>query len=330
MRALVTGGTGFVGSALVRALLKNGFSVRVLARENSNLQHVNNLEGVEIFYGDLLQPRSLRPAVSGCEALFHVAADYRLWVPDPDRMHAVNVIGTRELMRTALTEGVKKIVYTSSVATLKIDPYGTPVDEKSTGDLSNIIGHYKRAKFLAEREVVFLVERENLPAVIVNPSTPIGPRDSKPTPTGRIVWDMLKKRMPAYTKTGLNIAHVDDIARGHILAYQKGHIGERYILGGENLQLIELLRMISEYADVPCPRLCIPHFMLTPMALAAEGWSFFSKREPPLTRDSIKMAKSEMFFSSKKAEQELGYQSRSAREAVADAVEWYRTYMSCI
>jgi len=233
---LVTGASGFLGSAVVRKLLDNDEHVRVMTRKTSDTTNIADLD-VEIFYADLRDPASLLNACRGCRSLFHVAADYRLWVRDPSVLYDSNVAGTRNIMHAALEAGIERIVYTSSVATLGLNRDGSPANEQTPVTLENMIGHYKRSKFLAEKVVDDLVRENNLPAVIVNPSTPIGPRDVKPTPTGRIVRDAALGRIPAFVDTGLNIAHVDDVANGHLLAWKNGEIGRRYILGGENLSL---------------------------------------------------------------------------------------------
>ena len=240
MTTLITGANGFVGSALARQLLQRGHEVKALVRPGSDRRNLENLD-IALVEGDLTDTASLKRAVSGCRVLFHVAANYRLWIPDPERMYRTNVDATRELLRAAADAGAGRIVYTSSVATLGINPDRSPADETTPVALGDMVGHYKRSKFLAEQAVRELVEEQGLPAVIVNPSTPVGPRDVKPTPTGRIILDTLRRKMPAYVDTGLNIAHVDDVAAGHLLALDRGEPGRRYILGGENLSLQAIL-----------------------------------------------------------------------------------------
>jgi len=323
MTALVTGGTGFVGSAVVRALLAEGARVRALVRPGSDRQNLTGLD-VELAEGDLLYADSLRRAVSGCRSLFHVAADYRLWIPDPERLYAVNVAGTRTLLRVAAEAGVERIVYTSSVAALGLEPHGEPADETTPVRESNLIGHYKRSKYRAERAVDQLIE-EGVPAVIVNPSSPIGPRDIRPTPTGRMVLEAAAGRMPAYVDTGLNVVHVDDVAAGHLLARDRGVIGERYILGGENKMLGEILGCVCHLAGRKAPRFRLPHAVVIACAAVAEaGYRVVPpRREPMLTLDSARMAKKRMFFSSARAERVLGYRARPAAEALRDSVEWF-------
>lgn len=322
MTSLVTGANGFVGAAILRHLLDAGHEVRVLVRPGSDRRNLEDLT-VEIVEGDLTEPESLRAAVESCEYLFHVAADYRLWIPDPDRMYRTNVDGTRSLMQLAQQAGVRKIVYTSSVATLGIHADRSPATEDSPVSIEDMIGHYKRSKFLAEQEVRKLVRENHLPATIVNPSTPIGPRDIKPTPTGRIIVDCINGKIPAYVDTGLNIAHVDDVARGHLLALEHGKIGERYILGGEDMSLKSILATICELGNRPAPKINLPHHLVLPIAWCIERWSAISGSEPLATVDGIRMARKHMFFSSNKARQQLGYEYRPARQAIADALDWF-------
>ena len=323
MTTLVTGATGFVGSAVARALLAHGEAVRVLIRAGSNRHNLRNLT-VETVVGDLEQPSTLRRVVAGCRALYHVAADYRLWAPRPGTMYRVNVDGTRALLRAAADAGVERIVYTSSVATLGLDP-GGPADETTPVGIDDMIGHYKRSKYLAEQAVRELIEREGVAAVIVNPSAPIGPGDVRPTPTGRIVLDAARGRIPAYVDTGLNVVHVDDVAAGHLLAFDRGAVGERYILGGQNLSLGEILTLIAVLAGRRPPRLCLPAGLILPIAYLSEIAARIGRTgEPLLTVDGLRMARKRMHYSSAKAERELGYRSRPAAEAVRDALAWYR------
>jgi dihydroflavonol-4-reductase len=322
---LVTGASGFVGSAVAKALAARGVQVRLLVRSTSNRRNLSDLPaGTEIAVGSLEEPESLRAALTGCRALFHVAADYRIWVPDPEAMMRTNVEGTRGLMQEAMAAGVQRIVHTSSVATLGLKPDGTPADEDTPASPGDIVGPYKRSKFEAEQVVRRMVADDGLPAVIVNPSTPVGPRDVRPTPTGRIIVEAASGRMPAYVDTGLNLAHVDDVAAGHLLAFEHGRIGERYILGGENLTLAEMLAEIARLADRTPPRIRLPTAPLFPLALAAEGIARLTGREPFLTRDGLRMAAKRMFFSSAKAERELNYRHRSAVAGLEDALTWFR------
>ena len=324
----ITGATGFVGAAVARVLLGKGHRLRALARPNSDRRNLQGLE-IEIVEGDLLRPETYRAALQGCEALFHVAADYRIWVPDPAAMHRINVDGTHALMTAALDAGVARVVYTSSVATLGTHSNGTLSDENTPVGFADMVGTYKRSKYLAEQEVQRLVRHHNLPAVIVNPSTPIGPRDIKPTPTGRIITDAVKGLIPAYVDTGLNIAHVDDVAMGHYLAFERGKIGERYILGGENLGLGEILAIVAGMAGRKPPTVKLPRELIYPIAFVAELAARVTQKEPFVTVDALRMAKKKMFFSSAKAIRDLGYQARPAREAIADAIAWFREYGYC-
>jgi dihydroflavonol-4-reductase len=328
MIALVTGANGFVGSAVTQKLLEAGHIVRVLVRPGSDRRNIKQLP-VETFEGDLRDPASLRPAIYGCNFLFHVAADYRLWIPDPENMYAVNVTGTKNLLLAAADAGVERIIYTSSVATLGYNPDGRPADETTPSSLEDMIGHYKRSKYLAEEAVQVLIEQLKLPVVIVNPSTPIGPRDVKPTPTGRIVLDTLRGQMPAYVNTGLNIVHVDDVATGHILAMEHGRPGERYILGGENMSLLAILKTIDDLTGKPATRIRLPHQIVLPVAWSMERIAAITGVAPRATVAGVRMARKQMFFSSDKAVRELGYQYRPARDALADAIEWFRLNKYC-
>jgi dihydroflavonol-4-reductase len=319
---LVTGATGFVGSALVRALLGAGLGVRVLARPNSDRRNLADLS-VEVVEGSLEDAPSLARAVAGCRYLFHVAADYRLWVTDPAPMFRANVEGTRVLMSAALDASVDRVVYTSSVATLGLVPDGS-ADEETPSNAEDMIGPYKRSKFQAEEVVRDLVTRRGLPAVIVNPSTPVGPRDRRPTPTGRLILEAARGHMPGYVETGLNIVHVDDVAAGHLVAAAMGRVGERYILGGENMSLEEIIAEAARATGVQPPRLRVPHTVAYPVAIGAELMARLTGREPFITRDGVRMARKKMYFTSAKASRELGYAARPARDAIADAVGWFR------
>jgi dihydroflavonol-4-reductase len=324
MTTLVTGATGFVGSAVARALVARGEPVRVLARPGSDRRNIAELP-VELAEGDLLDQTSLERALAGCQALYHVAADYRLWVPRPDEIYEANVAGTRRLMLAAAAAGVRRIVYTSSVATLGLNSDGTPADEDTPVGLTDMIGHYKRSKFLAEAEVRRLVVEEGLPAVIVNPSMPVGPRDIKPTPTGRMIVEAASGRMPAFVDTGLNVVHVDDVAAGHLLAFEHGVPGQRYVLGGEDMTLKDILGAVAALCGRRPPRLRLPHGLILPIAYGAEAWTRLTgAREPFVTVDGIRLARKRMYFSSAKAGAKLGYRSRPPGEALGDAIAWFR------
>ena len=319
---LVTGATGFVGAAVARVLLKAGHQVRVLARPRSDRRNLKGLS-VEIVQGSLEDRASLAAAVAGCRYVFHVAADYRLWVPDPQAMFRANVAGTRELMLAALGAGIERIVYTSSVATLGI-VRGGAADEETPSRVADMIGPYKRSKFEAEAIVRDLVGTQSLPAVIVNPSTPIGPGDIKPTPTGRLIVEAARGRMPGFVDTGLNVVHVEDVAIGHLLAAELGETGRRYILGGENLSLAEILAEVARLTGRRAPSLKIPYAAILPIAAGAEALARLTGREPFVTLDGARMSKKTMFFSSARAARELGYAPRPARQAIADAIAWFK------
>jgi dihydroflavonol-4-reductase len=321
MTVLVTGASGFVGAAVARTLRAAGRSVRAMVRKGSDRRNLAAME-VEVCEADLTDPGSLGNAVRGCEAVFHVAADYRLWVRDPKRMYRANVDGTRDLLLAAAEAGAARIVYTSSVATLGLRDDG-PADEDTPSTLEGMIGPYKRSKFLAEAEVRRLVASRGVPVVIVNPSTPVGPGDVKPTPTGRMILEAAAGRMPAYVDTGLNIVHVDDVAAGHLLALERGEIGERYILGGENRYLGDILSEIAALTGGKPPRFRLPHAWVMPIAVAAETWCRCFGGDPFATVDGVRMARKRMFFSSRKAELRLGYSARPARQGLAEAIRWF-------
>jgi dihydroflavonol-4-reductase len=322
MTALVTGASGFVGSAVARALLESGEAVRTFVRPSSDRRNLENIQ-VEIVEGDLRDRASLDRAVKGCDKVFHVAADYRLWVPDAKAMFAANVDGTRNIMEAAADAGVRRIVYTSSVATLGLPQGAEPADEKTPVKPSDIISPYKQSKFAAEAVVKQMVKEQGLPAVIVHPSTPIGPRDVKPTPTGKIVVEAACGRMPAFVDTGLNVVHVDDVATGHLLALERGEIGGQYILGAENLTLAQILATVAEIVHRPAPKFRLPHDVVMPIAFLAELWARITGREPFVTQDGVRLARKRMFFSSDHAIQKLGYRPRPARAAIADAISWF-------
>jgi len=318
---LVTGASGFVGSAVARALAARGDDVRVLLRESSPRK---NIEGIDcrVVTGDMRDTRSVTKAMEGVRHVFHVAADYRLWAKDPTEIVRNNLEGARAVMEAARTTGVERIVYTSSVAALK-PVAGSAVDETSRHDEETVIGAYKKSKLVAER----LVERlagEGLPVVIVSPSTPIGPRDIKPTPTGRIIVEAANGRMPAFVDTGLNLVHVDDVAEGHLLALDKGRIGENYILGGADVRLRDMLGLIAPLVGRKPPRVRLPRAPLYPLAFGAEAFARLSGKEPFLTVDALKMSKYLMYFSSAKAKAELGFQARPFTRGIEDAISWFR------
>ncbi len=321
-KALVTGASGFVGSGVARALAERGIEVRALVRQSSPQQHLSGLD-IEFVTGDLRDAESVRRAMTGVRFVFHVAADYRLWARDPGEIVENNVSGTRIVMQEAQAAGVERIVYTSSVATLRTGPAGETFDESVNMDERHAIGAYKRSKLLAER-VATEMAAQGLPVVIVNPSTPIGPRDVKPTPTGRLILEAASGRVPAFVDTGLNMVHVDDVAAGHLAALERGRIGERYILGGQNAGLADILATVAQLSGRKPPRIKLPRAAVYPVALAAEAVARRTGREPFVTVDGLKMSKNLMFFTSAKAERELGYKARPYAEGIRDAIEWFR------
>jgi dihydroflavonol-4-reductase len=321
MKVLVTGATGFVGAAVARALLKEDWQVRVLTRAGSDRSNLLDLP-VDVAVGDLNASTSLDRALEDCRALFHVAADYRLGVRDPQQLYETNVEGTRRILTAARSAGVERIVYTSSVATLGIPKDGSPGDEQAPVALTDMIGHYKRSKFLAEQLVLELA-KGGLPVVIVNPSTPIGPGDVKPTPTGRTILDAACGRMPAYVDTGLNVVHVDDVAAGHLLAFHRGRIGERYVLGGQDMTLKQILDEVCRLVGRKSPRVRLPHAAVLPIAYIADGFTRVFGGSSRITVEAVRMSRKLMFFSSAKAQRELGYAWRPPQTALADAVRWF-------
>ena len=322
-RVLVTGAAGFVGSAIVRAFLAAGCPTRALVRASSPRGNLAGLE-IEIIEGDICDAKAMARATAGVRYVAHAAADYRLWARDPDAMVRTNVEGTRTVMYAALSAGVERVVYTSSVATLALCADGQAADETRALDETAAVGAYKRSKVVAERVVEKMIARDALPAVIVNPSTPIGPRDIRPTPTGRMIVAAAAGRMPAFVDTGLNFVHVDDVAAGHVAALARGQIGERYILGGENVSLADMLRAIALIVGRRPPWLRLPRGPLYPLAVVAEMVAATTGREPLLTLDGLRMSRHRMFFSSAKAERALGFRARPYAEGLRDAVDWFR------
>ncbi len=321
--AFLTGGAGFVGSAVARALLADGWSVRALVRRGSNRINLGGL-AVETVEGDMRDAMVLRTGMRGARALFHVAADYRLWAPEPQEIIRSNVDGTRTVMEAALQAGIERVVYTSSVATLRVGTDGRSSTEAMPLEADAAVGAYKRSKVMAERLVERMIAEMKLPAIIVNPSTPIGPRDVRPTPTGRIIIEAASGRMPAFVDTGLNLVHVDDVATGHLAALRLGKVGDRYILGGENMKLGDMLGHIAALAGRKAPRVKLPRELIFPLAYAAEFAARFTKREPFVTSDGLRMAKYKMYFSSSKAQRDLGFRARPATEGLRDAFEWFK------
>ncbi len=325
MKAFVTGATGFVGSHVARALAAQGADLRLLVRSTSRTDNIVDL-AAELAVGDLRKPESLKTAMSGCDFVFHVAADYRLWVRNPDEMYQANVEGTRAIIRAAHESGVLRVIYCSSVATMGFKQTGEIVNEDTPVSLADMVGHYKRSKYMAE-QVALEAGRNGVNVVVVNPTTPIGEFDIKPTPTGRIVVDFLKKNFPAYVDTGLNLADVKEVARGHVLAMDKARPGERYILGGENLTLKQILDKLAEITGLPSPTMKVPHGVA--MAFAAFD-QFFTGivmgKEPRATLEAVKMGRKKMFASSAKAERELGYRVVPVEDALRRAVAWFQAH----
>ena len=326
MKILLTGATGFLGSAILRRLTLEKADVKVLIRENSNR---SNLKGqkVDICIGDLLDIKSLERAIRGCNILIHTAADYRIWAPNPAEIIESNVQGTKNIMAVAGSAGVGKIIYTSSVAALgsSSPPGGTTEDTPSS--IEEKIGAYKKSKYLAEIDVLNMHKKDGLPVIIVNPSAPIGPRDIKPTPTGQLVLRAASGKIPVYVDSGLNVVHVDDVADGHLLAIQRGKEGEKYILGGENLTLLQILTIIADITGQKPPILKIPHELALSIAYISELWArYFSHTEPFATIDSVKMSEKPMFYNSHKAITELGYKTRPIKQAFVESINWYKKY----
>ena len=324
MLAFLTGATGFVGSHVARALAEQGADLRLLVRPNSNTKNIADLKA-HLAIGDLRDPVSLEKGIAGCDVIFHVAADYRLWVRDPDEMYRANVEGTRAILEAARKNGVRRVVYTSSVATMGFTSNGQPADENSPVSVNNMIGHYKRSKFMAE-EIAVKAGRSAMDVVVVNPTTPVGERDIKPTPTGRIIVDFLKKKFPAYVDTGLNLVDVKECARGHIAALEKGRSGERYILGGENLTLKQILDKLAAITGRPSPKIRVPYVVALATGVVDEMVTgHILGREPRATIDAVRMGRKKMFVSSGKAERELGWKLVGVDDALRRAVEWFRT-----
>jgi dihydroflavonol-4-reductase len=323
MKAFVTGATGFVGSHVARVLAEQGADLRLLIRSSSDPRNIQGLNADRVI-GDLRDPASIEKAMAGCDVVFHVAADYRLWVREPEQMYRANVEGTRAILAAARKNGVRRVVYTSSVATMGFTSNGRPADEDSPVSLGNMIGHYKRSKFMAE-ELAVEAGRSGMDVVVVNPSTPVGERDIKPTPTGRIVVDFLKKKFPAYVDTGLNLVDVTECARGHVAALEKGRSGERYILGGENLTLKQILDKLAAITGLPSPRLRVPYVVALATGVVDEVVTGrILGREPRATIDAVRMGRKKMFVSCAKAERELGWKTVPVDDALRRAAEWFQ------
>ena len=320
MKALVTGASGFVGFWVVKKLLATGHQVKVLLRQQPP-PYLATLD-VEIARGNLRDRDSLHLALQGCRQLYHVAAHYKLWERNPSIFYAINVDGSKNLLTLAGDSGIDKIVYTSSVATIRPGNAANPATEENVSTVDDMVGHYKRSKFLAEQEVDKLCQ-QGLPAVIVNPSAPIGAYDAKPTPTGKIIVDFLQRKMPAYLDTGLNLVAVEDVADGHLLAAQRGQIGRRYILGNSNLQLIEIFKMLQEITDLKAPKVKMPYWVAYLAGNFSEGWAWLTGKQPGVPLDGVRMARKYMFFDSSRAENELGYRPTPVAQALQRAVTWF-------
>jgi len=325
MKIFLTGATGFVGHHAAKALAAEGAELRLLARKSSNLANLEGIHG-DIVTGDLSEPESFVSAIAGCDAVVHVAADYRLWIPDPASMYRANVDGTRELLRMARETGVARFVYTSSVATMHFRTDGIVINEDTPVTLADMVGHYKRSKFMAEQEAI-KAANGGQQVIILNPTTPIGPNDAKPTPTGRIFVDFLNRKFPAYVDTGLNLVDVNEVARAHVIALTQGTPGRRYILGGENLTLKQILDKMSAITGIPSPTVKIP------FAIAAT-YAFFEEwitgrirgKEPRATLEEVRMGRKKMYASSARAQQELGFRFLPVYPAMRAAIEWFRTH----
>ena len=321
-KALVTGATGFIGANLVRELLRQGFRVRALVRKESDRRNLEGLQ-MELTFGDLRDVESLERALDGCEVLFHVAALYTFWVPRPEVMYEINVKGTENLLRAALKKGIKKVVYTSTESTIGIDRKTGLGSENLFAQPKELTNHYKRSKFLAEKVALRMCE-EGLPVVVVNPTTPVGPYDIKPTPTGRFILAFLNRGLPAYVNTGLNLVNVEDVARGHVLALERGRPGERYILGSENLTFREVLRMLGFLTGISPPRVRLPLFLALAAGKLGEMWGRLREKSPWVTVEAVKAAKHFRFFDCSKAVRELGFSPTPVEEGLEKAVKWFR------
>src|SRR5216684_8150453 len=323
MKAFVTGATGFVGSHVARVLAEQGADLRLLIRSSSDPKNIQGLKAERVV-GDLCDPSSLEKGISGCDVVFHVAADYRLWIRDPEQMYRSNVEGTRAILQATRKNRVRRVVYTSSVATVGFTSNGRPADENSPVSLDDMIGHYKRSKFLAE-QVAMQAAKTGMDVVVVNPTTPVGEQDIKPTPTGRIIVDFLKKKFPAYVDTGLNLVDITECAHGHVAALEKGRSGERYILGGENLTLKQILDKLAAITGLPSPKVRVPYIVALATGVVDEVVTgHILRHEPRVTIDAVRMGRKKMFASSAKAERELGWKAVPVDDALRRAVEWFQ------
>jgi dihydroflavonol-4-reductase len=322
--ALVTGATGFIGGHVARLLIEQGWVVRALRRPGSSNPFLAGVD-VDWLNGDIRDLEAVRFAMSGCRAVFHVAADYRLWAPRSQDIYETNVKGTTNVLEAALALGVERVVHTSSVGALGLNPDGTPAHEATPVSLKDMVGHYKRSKFLAERQAEQYVSR-GLPLVMVHPSTPVGPGDHKPTPTGKIIVDFLNRRMPAYVDTGLNLVHVRDVAWGHLLALEKGQVGEKYILGNANLTLTEIFRLLEKISGIPAPRVRLPYSLVLVLAYGNAAFSWLTGTEPRIPLEGVKMSHRRMFFDAGKAARDLGMPQTPVEQALREAAAWYQEH----
>ncbi|WP_447599662.1 hopanoid-associated sugar epimerase [Nitrospira sp. Nam80] len=324
MKALVTGASGFIGGAVVRALVASGVHVRVTARPGNDMRHLTGV-AMERVEGDLRNKESLLRALTGCGQLYHVAAHYALWAQDPSIFYDVNVAGTRNLLEAAREAGIERTVYCSTIGAIGLPPGGGLGTETTPVSLDQMAGHYKRSKYLAEQEVLKLA-REGLPVVIVNPSAPVGAGDVKPTPTGQVIVDFMKGRMPAYIETGMNLVDVDDVAAGHLLAMENGRLGERYILGNRNLLLREVFEILSRLTGVKAPALKLPRLAILPLAYVNEWMSSCTGKQPRIPLEGVRMAKYKMHYDCSKAIKELGLPQTPVETALEKAVQWFRDH----
>jgi dihydroflavonol-4-reductase len=322
--AFVTGATGFIGSHVALHLLQRGWRVRALRRSNLRSPSLEKAD-IDWCSGDIRNFEQVLSGMIGCEAVFHVAADYRLWARNPQEIYDTNVTGTGNVLRAALRNRVERVVYTSSVGTLGLRAGGEPADEATPVDLKDMVGHYKKSKFLAEREAERFLD-QGLPVVMVHPSTPVGPGDHRPTPTGKIIVDFLNHRMPAFLNTGLNLVHVSDVAAGHLLALERGRVGEKYILGNLNLTLAEIFGVLEKVSGIPAPRYRLPYYPILFLGAVFQAASKITGREPAIPYEGVKMARRFMFFDAGKARRELGIPQTPVELALAEAVAWFRDH----
>ncbi|MCK4246284.1 NAD-dependent epimerase/dehydratase family protein [Candidatus Bipolaricaulota bacterium] len=322
MRALVTGATGFIGSSILRELLAQGYQVRALVREQSDTRNLDGLD-IEVAFGDITNADSLGPALRGCTHLFHAAALYSFWVKERALLYKVNVDGTRNVLQAAIEAGIDRVVYTSSVAALAVPVGKIPTTEETPVDFTQIVGDYKKSKYYAE-QVALEYARDGLPVVIVNPSFPVGPRDIKPTPTGQTILDFLNRKLPAYIETGVNVVDVEDVAVGHLLAAERGEIGQRYILGGMDMTMGQLLQTLSGITGLPAPRVRLPYLPILGLSYLNAAYCRLTTATPRMTPETIRMSRHHMYYDPTKAIRELGFPQTRPRAALEKAVNWFQ------